>query len=177
MALPEKHELRPDLLYPKKLPRFEDFTARGEREGLSGLVKSWSCKSFAFMPISLHCFPPPCEGGVRGGGPGTTSHKVFPRSLPYSPFASLSRGEKNRSRCPRLPQHPPYPPFARGGFNGAPFARGGKGSLAGDVIPSRATKTRVSKSSLQLGHRRLFAGRARGTLLTCKEKQNGCESA
>ncbi len=58
MALPEKHELRPDLLYPKQLPRLQDFTARGEREGLSGLVKSWSCISFAFIPISLHCFPP-----------------------------------------------------------------------------------------------------------------------
>src|SRR5208337_4570356 len=35
------------------------------------------------------------------------------------------------------------------------FARGGKGSLARDVIPSRATKTRVSKPSLQLGHDQL----------------------
>jgi len=63
MALPEKHELHPDLHYPKKLRRFEDVTARGEREGLSGLVKSWSCTSFAFIPISLHCFPPLAKGG------------------------------------------------------------------------------------------------------------------
>ena len=69
-----------------------------------------------------------------------TVHKVFPCSLPLSSFASRSRGEKNRFRFPRLPHHPPCPPFARGG----------KGSLARDVIPSRATKTRVSKPSLQV---------------------------
>ena len=58
---------------------------------------------------------PPLRRGGRGGGPGTTSHRRFPRSLPLSPFASLSRGEKNRSRPSRLLHHPPYPPFARGG--------------------------------------------------------------
>src|SRR5271157_940432 len=88
--------------------------------------------------------------GVRGGGPGTTSHKVFPHSLPLGPFASLSRGDKNRFRFPRLPHHPPLPPLARGG----------KGSLARDVIPSRATETRVSKSSLQLSQHQLFTGPA-----------------
>src|SRR5271157_4763164 len=91
---------------------------------------------------------PPCEGGVRWGGPGTTSHEVFPCSRPLSPFASLSRGEKNRFRFPRLPHHPPCPPFARGG----------KGPPARDVIPSRATITRFSKSSLQLGQHQLFTG-------------------
>src|SRR5271157_5129542 len=40
----------------------------------------------------------------------------------------------------------------------APFARGGKGSLARDVVGSRATKTRVSKSSLQLSQHQLFTG-------------------
>ena len=54
-----------------------------------------------------------CQG--RRGGSGTTSHKVFPCSLPLSPFASLSRGERNCFRFPRLPPHPPGPPFARGG--------------------------------------------------------------
>src|SRR5271157_956446 len=98
-----------------------------------------------FHPDFVAPFSPPCEGGVRGGGPGSTSHKVFPCSLPLSPFASLSRGGKNRFRFARLPHHPPYPPFARGG----------KGSLARDVIPSRATKTRVSKPSLQLGQHQL----------------------
>src|SRR5271157_5536474 len=39
-----------------------------------------------------------------------------------------------------------------------PFARGGKGSLARNLIPSRAIKTRVSKPSLQLGQHRLFTG-------------------
>src|SRR5208337_4809438 len=104
-----------------------------------------------FHPGFVALFSPPCEGGVRGGGPGTTSHRRFPRSLPLSPVASLSRGEKNRSGPSRLPHHPPYPPFARGG----------KGSLARDVLPSRATKTRVSKSSLQPSQHQLFTGPGR----------------
>ena len=50
----------------------------------------------------------------------------------------------------------PFPPPC------PPFARGGKGTLARDVIPSRATKTRVSKSSLQLCQHQLFTGSLRG---------------
>src|SRR5271165_5977116 len=49
-------------------------------------------------------------------------------------------------RFPRLPHHPPCPPFARGG----------KGSLARHVIPSCATKTSVSKSSLQVCQHQLL---------------------
>src|SRR5208337_2253701 len=113
-----------------------------------------------FHPGFAAPFPPPCEGGVRGGGPGTTSHKVFPHTLPLSPFASLSRGEKNRFRFPRLPHHPPCPPFARGG----------KGSLARDVIPSRATKTRVLKSSLQPSQHQLFTGPAHGSSLAFSQE-------
>ncbi len=37
-----------------------------EMESHPGLVKSWSCTSCAFIPISLRPFPPPCEGGVGG---------------------------------------------------------------------------------------------------------------
>src|SRR5208283_4935085 len=85
------------------------------RQTEAGLVKSWSCTSCAFIPISLRPFPPLAKGGLGGGGPGTTSHKVFPCSLPLSPFASLSRNEKNRSRFPRLPHHPPPPPPSQGG--------------------------------------------------------------
>src|SRR5271166_423853 len=54
------------------------------------------------------------EGGVRGGGPGTISHKVFPCSLPLSPSAYLSRGGKSRFRFPRLPPYPPDP-LCKGG--------------------------------------------------------------
>src|SRR5271157_4506852 len=68
-----------------------------------------------FHPGFVAPFSPPCEGGVRGGGSGTTGYKVFPCSLLLSPFASLSRGEKNRFRCPRLPPHPPWPPLRKGG--------------------------------------------------------------
>ena len=34
-------------------------------------MKSRPCTSLAFIPISLR-LSPPCEGGVRGGGPGGT---------------------------------------------------------------------------------------------------------
>src|SRR5271157_5271656 len=72
------------------------------------------------VPSSLRCeggspFFPPLRRGGRRGGPGTTSHRRFPRSLPLSPFASLSRGEKNRSRPSGLPHHPPLPPLRKGG--------------------------------------------------------------
>src|SRR5271157_4296400 len=124
--------------------------SRMDRAAKDGDAHGWAGEKLVLHKLRFHPgfaapFSPPCEGGLRGGGPGTTSHKVFPHSLPLSPFASLSRGEKNRFRFPRLPHHPPYPPFARGG----------KGSLARDVIPSRATKTRVSKPSLQLGQDQL----------------------
>src|SRR5208283_5968887 len=96
------------------------------------LGQGWAGEKFALHKLRFHPdfvapFSPPCEGGVRGGGPGTTSHKVFPCSLPLSPFASFSRGEKNRFRFPRLPHHPPYPPFAREG----------KGSLATSFHPAQ----------------------------------------
>src|SRR5208337_53511 len=93
-------------------------------------------------------FFPPLRRGGRGGGYGTTSHTRFPRSLLLSPFASLSRGEKNWSRPSRIPHHPPYPPFARGG----------KG-IACDVVSARAPKTRGSKPSLQLGEHPLYITR------------------
>src|SRR5271157_924363 len=142
--------------------------SRMDRAAKDGDAHGWAGEKLVLHKLRFHPgfaapFSPPCEGGLRGGGPGTTSHKVFPHSLPLSPFASLSRGEKNRFRFPRLPHHPPYPPFARGGFNGAPFARGGKGSLARDVVPSRATKTRVSKPSLQLGQHQLLTGPSQGS--------------
>ncbi len=34
-----------------------------EMESHPGLVKSWSCTSCAFIPISLRPFPPPSQGG------------------------------------------------------------------------------------------------------------------
>ncbi len=37
-----------------------------------------------FHPDFVAPFSPPCEGGAGGDGPGTTSYKVFPCSLPLS---------------------------------------------------------------------------------------------
>src|SRR5271166_2677050 len=60
-------------------------------------------------------------------------------SLPWSQaFAKCT------SRAARFQHHPPDPP-----------SQGGKASLARDVIPSRVTRTRVSKSSLQLSQHQL----------------------
>src|SRR5271157_3127205 len=109
-----------------------------------------------FHPDFVAPFPPLAKGGVRGGGPGTTSHKVFPCSLPLSRFASLSRGEKNRFRFPRLPHHPPCPPLRKGGKG---IARSQPHSIARNkntrletVPPARATPTfhrpRVAPSAL-----------------------------
>src|SRR5208337_5441922 len=106
-------------------------------------------------PFSLCCeggspFFPPLRRGGRGGGYGTTSHTRFPRSLLLSPFASLSRGEKNRSRPSRLPHHPPYPPFARGGKGSLPPCEGGRHcSLATSLHRAQqklATRNRPSSS-------------------------------
>ncbi len=123
------------------------------RQGDAGLVKIWSCTSRVFIPISLRRFPPVAKGGGRGGCPGTTSHKVFPMLAPSQSFRiPLARREESFSISKAPASPPPYPPFARGG----------KQSLARDVIPSRATKTRVSKPSLQLGQHQLFTGPVRG---------------
>jgi hypothetical protein len=108
-------------------------------------VKSWSCTGCAFIPISLCHFPPLAKGGLGGVVPArpvtTASHAL------YLSVLSHPSSEARRSfSISKAPSSPPLPPFARGG----------KGSLARNVIPSRATKTRVSKPSLQLGQHPLF---------------------
>ena len=40
--------------------------------GWGGLMKRRLWTSSEFIPISVRSFSPPCEGGVRGGGPGGT---------------------------------------------------------------------------------------------------------
>jgi len=96
-------------------------------EGWGGLMKSWGCTPCAFMPISLRGFFPP----LRRGGQGGCIRPVV-RAMYQLLVSKLGT--------------PPDPPFARGG----------KGSVARAVIRSRATKTRVSKPSLQYGKHHLF---------------------
>ena len=129
-------------------------------ESEAGLVKSWSCTSCAFIPISLHHFPPlakqgapfspPCEGG-QGGWFRHDQSQGLPMLSPSQSFRiPLARRDKSISLSKAPGSPPPRPPLRKGG----------KGSLARDVIPSRSTKTRVSKSSLQLSQHQLFTAPA-----------------
>jgi len=70
----------------------------------------------------------------------------------WTPRGHPPKGRVRRlvRRCWLCPLHPPD----------HPSPRGGKGSLARAVIPSRATKTRLSKPSLQHGQHQLFTGPA-----------------
>src|SRR5271157_5352994 len=67
-----------------------------------------------FHPDFVAPFSPPCEGGVRGGGPGTTSHKVFPCSLSQSFRIPLARREESFS-ISKAPASPPPAPPSQGG--------------------------------------------------------------
>src|SRR5208283_5384079 len=120
------------------------------RQTEAGLVKSWSCTSCAFIPISLRPFPPLAKGGLGGVVPARPVTRSS-HALSLSPFASLSRGEKNRSRFPRLPHHPPLPPLRKGGKG---IARSRRHSIARNkntrletVPPARSRPTLQHASS------------------------------
>src|SRR5271157_6183113 len=107
-------------------------TTRGH--GKAGLVKGWSCTSCVLIPISLRYFPPLAKGG-QGGWSRHDQSQGLSHALSLSVLSHPSREARRivlDFQGYRIT--PPDPPFARGG----------KGSLARDVIPSRATKTRVS---------------------------------
>src|SRR5271157_2206199 len=137
--------------------------------GLEQAARSSRIRFAVFPPLRRgFYFPPPCEGGFifpplakgvsffpplrrggRGGGPGTISHKVFPCSLLFQRIRSwpltliLLHPSREAGRVVfDFQGSRPTPP-------GPPFARGGKGSVARAVVRLRATKTRVSKPSLQ----------------------------
>src|SRR5208282_2794439 len=87
-------------------------TTRGH--GKAGLVKGWSCISCVFIPISLRYFPP-LRRGARGGGPGTTSHKVFPMLSPSQSFRiPLARREESFLISKAIAS-PPLTPPSQGG--------------------------------------------------------------
>src|SRR5271157_4175255 len=104
------------------------------------LAKSLSYTSCAFMPISSRPFPPPCEGGRRlsppceGGVGGVGPARPVTGSSHALSLSVLSHPSREARwivfdfQGSRIT--PPDPPFARGG----------KGSLARDVIPLRGTK-------------------------------------
>ena len=104
-----------------------------------------------FHPDLVAPFSPPCEGGVRGvvpTRPVTRSSHALSLSVLSHPSREARRIVFDFQGSRITPPNPP-------------FARGGKGSLARNLIPSRAIKTRVSKPSLQLGQHQLFTGPVR----------------
>ena len=134
-------------------------------------VWRWSASSPPFCPIAERRKPPPfepthvekkCNFKIAKGGLGGFRHdqsQGLPSALSLSVLSHPSRAvSRIVLDCPRKSRTtPPTPPSQGGG--------GGKGSLARDVLPSRATKTRVSKSSLQLSQHQLFTGPGRVCLI------------
>jgi len=114
-----------------------------------------------FSPLAkgAHHFSPPCEGGVRGGGLGTTSHKVFARSLSQSIRIPLDRREEPFSTYKASASPPPTPP-SQGGERDRCRLRRGKALLPHLITPSGVTERHVSRSPLQLSQTRLFNGPA-----------------
>src|SRR5271166_1678626 len=103
-----------------------------------------------FPPLAkgVAVFPPLAKGGLGGVVPA----RPVTRSSHALSLSVLSHPSREARRIVFAFQGSRIPP------PGPPFARGGKGSLARNVIPSRATKTRVSKPPLQLGQRQLLTG-------------------
>ena len=123
----------------------------------TGPVRGWADEKLVLHKLHFHPdfvapFSPPCEGGVGGVVPAWP----VTRSSHALSLSVLSHPSREARRTV----------FDFQGFRltppGPPFARGGKGSVARVVVRSRATKTRVSKSSLQLSQPQLFTGPVRG---------------
>ncbi len=69
---------------------------------------------FPALAKAAHHFSRPCEGGVRGGGPRTTSHRRFPRSVFQSIRNTVARREEAGSTS-EAHASPPPPPLRKGG--------------------------------------------------------------
>jgi len=160
------------------------------RRGGQGLGGGCFCCARSEDSAAERSLSPPCEGGVRGGGPGIINYKVFKGASSGRLVATLGNDLETRPNtlktrgktaleivadsgckgggkpftvseaCVPTPSGcPPLPLVTLHSLStppGPPFARGGKGSVARAVVRSRATKTRVSKSSLQYGQHQLF---------------------
>ncbi len=127
------------------------------RQTEAGLVKSWSCTSCAFIPFRCALFPPLRRGG-RGGGPGTTSHKVFPMLSPSQSFRiPLARREEPFSLS-KAPASPPLPPLRKGGKG---IARSRRHSIQRnrnaclEIVPPAQSTPTFHRPSLGASHDRL----------------------
>jgi hypothetical protein len=62
------------------------------------------------LPRPVPLFPPPCEGGVRGGGPGANAARNLRSSVPIGgDRGHVGRQSRARSPLPRLVPPPPLP--------------------------------------------------------------------
>ncbi len=87
-------------------------------QGGCGIVRSRRITRRAFLSIVLRTFPPPCEGGGRGGRPGETNYKVRGRAssdrLAVLPN-DVSIDRQTHARCRRCASSPPLAPPSQGG--------------------------------------------------------------
>ncbi len=116
--------------------------ARDQPEG--GVMKSWSCTSCAFMPISLRPFPPLAKGGQGGWFRHDRSQDLPMLFLSQSFRIPLARREESFSLS-KAPASPPLPPLRKGGKG---IARSRRHSIARNktmrletVSPARSTPT------------------------------------
>jgi len=135
------------------------------REGEAGLVKSQFCTSCAYIPVwsrpypprrkAGHQFPPLAKGGLGGvvaARPITRLSHTISFPVPVHPY----REAGETFSMSKALASPPLPPFARGG----------KGSFARHVMPSRAIKTLDSRPSLPLSLYEHLTDRERGSCRT-----------
>src|SRR5271157_5004870 len=103
-------------------PREHALVCKALRDGLggcvewdeAGLVKSWSCTSCAFIPISLRPFPPLAKGGL-GGWARHDQSQGLPMLCPSQSFRiPLARREESFSLS-KARAAPPLPPLRKGG--------------------------------------------------------------
>jgi hypothetical protein len=119
----------------------------------------------AFLAFSLRCrrnrarfLSPPCEGGVRGGGPRAINDRVFKGvfSTWVAAFPNTSRGNRKAITVSEAcVSTPPGPPFTRGGKEGHPprLTIGGKEGHPPRHVP-RAYSTTMSSTLKQNARRR-----------------------
>ena len=130
-------------------------------------MKSWSCTSCAFIPISLHPFPPLAKGG-QGGWSRHDQSQGLPMLSPSQSFRiPLARREESFS-ISKAPASPPLPPLRKGGKG---IARSRRHSIAHTKTASRnrpSSSVNTNFSPPQADHKPIkvvLVGEERGDLV------------